>query len=84
MAGATGGGLLLQPTGGCTPPLPATSAHEGPMVEGRTECTANLLPVPSYTSPHDGAEEQGRGRGGAGWLAGYLGRTGYHVLLRGK
>jgi hypothetical protein len=20
----------------------------------------------------------------AGWLAGYLGRTGYHVLLRGK
>jgi hypothetical protein len=39
------------------------------MVEGRTECTAHLLPVPSYTSPHDGAEEQGRGRGGAGWLA---------------
>jgi hypothetical protein len=48
------------------PPPPATSAHEGPMVEGRTECTAHLLPVPSYTSPHDGAEEQGRGRGGAG------------------
>jgi hypothetical protein len=52
------------------------------MVEGRTECTAHLLPVPSYTSPHDGAEEQGRGRGGAGWLAGYLGRTGFKNTVK--
>ncbi len=41
------------------------------MVEGSAECTAHLLPIPSYTSPHDGVEEQGkRGRGGAGWLSG--------------
>jgi hypothetical protein len=39
------------------------------MVEGSAVCTAHLLLVPSYTSPHNGAEEQGRGRGGAGWLA---------------
>jgi hypothetical protein len=31
-----------------------------------------------------GMKKGDRGRGGAGWLAGYLGRTGYHVLLRGK
>ncbi len=42
------------------PPLPATSAHEGPMVEGSAECTAHLRPVPSYTSPRDGVEEQGK------------------------
>jgi hypothetical protein len=31
-----------------------------------------------------GMKKGDRGRGGAGWLAGYLGRAGYNVLLRGK
>jgi hypothetical protein len=76
LSDASGGELLALPTGGCIPPLPTTSGRSG-------VCTAHLLPDPTL-HPMRGMKKGDRGRGGAGWLAGYLGMTGYHVLLRGK
>ena len=72
LAGADGGELLvwLLPTGGCTPPLPATSAQDGAIVgeEWCVYCTPAAHP-PRILHPMRGMKNGGRGSVGASWLA---------------
>ncbi len=62
--------VWLLPTGGCTPPLPATSAQDGAIVgEEWCVCCTPAAHPPRILHPMRGMKNGGRGSVGASWLA---------------